>query len=180
VHVAFFSSCPPYRTTRSICSKGEVISKTQEKLFFQGNFCYHAINEGIRFQGQKLWGDFPRGRSPQEQYLAAVARAAAQSQIYPDQQAAGSPECRNRCRGVQDDDQAILEEWDRDRWWGGSAPVDLTLIDAKINILTCCIPIFELQLHNTNSYAPGTTEIMKSSAGILCKPASIANEGGGL
>jgi hypothetical protein len=35
-----------------------VCSQNEEKLFSQRNFCYHAVEEWIRLQEEKLWGIF--------------------------------------------------------------------------------------------------------------------------
>jgi hypothetical protein len=39
--------------------EGKVCQKFKEKVFYQGNLCYHGIVERIRLQEQKLWGIFP-------------------------------------------------------------------------------------------------------------------------
>jgi len=38
--------------------------KIKEKVFYQGNLCYHGVDERIRLQEQKLWGIFPGQEVP--------------------------------------------------------------------------------------------------------------------
>ena len=38
--------------------------KFLKKLLFQGNLCYHGVDERIRLQEQKLWGIFPGQEVP--------------------------------------------------------------------------------------------------------------------
>jgi hypothetical protein len=58
-------------------SESAVCSKFREKVFFQGNLCYHADDEKIRLQEQNLWGIFSGPKGLKKQFLTAVVRAAA-------------------------------------------------------------------------------------------------------
>jgi hypothetical protein len=51
--------------------------KLFEKLLFQGNLCYHAVDERVRLQEQKLWEIFSRERGTKNHFWIAVAKAAA-------------------------------------------------------------------------------------------------------
>jgi len=54
---------------------GEAIIVEHGKLPW--NLCYHAADERIRFQEQKLWGIFYGGNGPKNHFFTAVARVAA-------------------------------------------------------------------------------------------------------
>jgi len=69
------------RTPSAPPSAGDNLTKQAEnsenKVFFQGNLCYHGVDERIRLQEHKLWGIFPGPRGPENRFLTAVAKAAA-------------------------------------------------------------------------------------------------------
>src|SRR5208337_5345657 len=53
---------------RFLGSDRKVCQKFKEKVFYQGNLCYHGIDERIRLQEQKLWAIFPGPRGPKNQF----------------------------------------------------------------------------------------------------------------
>jgi hypothetical protein len=62
---------------RYLGSEGEVCQELREKLFFQRNLCYHAVDERIRLQEQKLWGIFPGPSGPKSLSSIEAAKVAA-------------------------------------------------------------------------------------------------------
>jgi hypothetical protein len=57
-------------------SDGKVCQKFKEKVVYQGNLCYHGVNERIRFQEQKLGVIFAGQRGPKNHFWTEVVQVA--------------------------------------------------------------------------------------------------------
>ena len=61
---------------KKVVSKSIVCQKSGKKVLFQGNLCYHTVDERNRFQELKIGGILTGPKGPNNHFVTEAARAA--------------------------------------------------------------------------------------------------------